>query len=477
MAIGFGQKLFRLFLGFSLVPAAVLAAAGYYLVVHAGSSSFGYDNEGRNTVAEYYAGLLYSRLADDLSRYSADTLSAVSADFVLRAVDGVVELPRGADVVGPDAAAAILLAARSREQGYADAGGRIYQYRAVHMGDRLLVAGFAHGTQFRSLERAIQRDMAGRSGFRELQSRYTIFLGGLFLTLALATVLFASIRSRHLARSLAQPLAELSDAATSIADGDFRARVEPRGEQEVRNLIERFNQMAIQLESTTARLRATERVAAWRQVARRFAHELKNPLQPILVSLYRMERLLIDSDQYDKVYEPLKAASDEVRHLKQLAERFSHLAKLPPPALVETDLNELVGNLLTLYRDADAPYRVDAQLPEKPCVVAVDVAYLREALHNLIQNGLDATDRKGNVTVSVTEHPHRVDIAVADDGPGMNESTLASARLPYFTTKPQGHGLGLAIVEKSVAEMGGQLDIVSREGEGTTVTISLTKRS
>lgn len=477
MEIGFGQKLFRLFLAFSLIPATLLALAGYYLVVSAGSSAFGTNQQTGDAVVGYYADFLAARLAGDVRALVEDSSASVTADFILRTIGGDVAIPKGANLIGPDAAAEILAAAEASSAGYAEAGGKFYQYASRKMTGGIVIVGFVHGAEFRSVEQAVQRGAAERSGHRELHSRYTLFLGGLFLALALITILMASFRSRKIATSIAKPLADLSDAATSIAEGDFRVRVEPSGEAEIRNLIDRFNQMAEQLESTTSRLRATERIAAWRQVARRFAHELKNPLQPILVSLYRIERKLLDTDQYDAVYEPLKAASDEVRHLKQLAERFSHLAKLPPPNMTETDIRELVANLLTLYQDADLPYNVEANLPDEPCVVAVDVAYLREALHNLIQNGLDATDRKGTVIVSIIETEHRVDISVTDDGPGMDEDTLGSARLPYFTTKPQGHGLGLAIVEKSVAEMGGQVDIVSRAGEGTTVSISLTKRT
>ncbi|MEE8577249.1 MAG: ATP-binding protein, partial [candidate division Zixibacteria bacterium] len=216
-----------------------------------------------------------------------------------------------------------------------------------------------------------------------------------------------------------------------------------------------------------------ERVAAWRQVARRFAHELRNPLQPILISLYRIERILMDTDVYDEVYEPLKAASEEVRHLIKLAERFSHLAKLPPPSLEEIDLCELIRSVAALYQQPDAPYSVVTRLPEVEMICRVDKAYLREALHNLVQNGLDATGRKGNIVIALDSNDAVVDLSVIDDGAGMDVDTLESARLPYFTTKKKGHGLGLAIVEKSVGELGGQLQIQSRSGQGTQATISL----
>jgi signal transduction histidine kinase len=106
-------------------------------------------------------------------------------------------------------------------------------------------------------------------------------------------------------------------------------------------------------------------------------------------------------------------------------------------------------------------------------VVVSDQAYLREALHNLIQNAIDACRAGDRITVSLDSAHNTAEIIVDDSGPGMDSTTLASARLPYFTTKPQGSGLGLAIVERSMAELGGQLKVQSTANQGTTVTIVL----
>jgi signal transduction histidine kinase len=112
-------------------------------------------------------------------------------------------------------------------------------------------------------------------------------------------------------------------------------------------------------------------------------------------------------------------------------------------------------------------------LPEKPVHVVSDAAYLREALHNLLQNALDACHDGDSLTVTLTIETEAFEITVADSGPGMDAATLASARLPYFTTKAKGNGLGLAIVERSMAELGGRLKVESRPNEGTRVTLIL----
>lgn len=467
----FRQRLLRLFFLFALIPAATLSVVGYYLVIDAGSPVGPDRTDPGAAVAEYYHDLIFRQLQVALE--TGATGVGLGADFVFTVFDGRIEMPPGTDVVSPSVADAIYQQALQQPRGFAEINGRAYQYlfRDERVGGKIAV--FVHDAEYARLFSQLQTANANRLTARELRIRYSLFLGLLFLVIAGITGGAAYIFSRRLAKSLASPLLLLSDAATAVADGDFRVHVEPQGESDIRQLIDSFNRMTRQLEQTTNRLAQTERVAAWRQVARRFAHELKNPLQPMLVSLYRIERLLIDTDAYDKIYEPLRATSEEVKHLKALAERFSHLAKLPPPTLEQTDLKALIGTVAALYDQPDSGYSIRLDLPPNDVTVAVDVAYLREALHNLVQNGLDASDRQGEIVISLVKEDHIAEISVTDHGTGMDPQTLQSARLPYFTTKREGHGLGLAIVEKSVSELGGNLKIQSAPGEGTRVSIIL----
>jgi nitrogen fixation/metabolism regulation signal transduction histidine kinase len=467
----FRQKLLRLFFLFALIPAAVLSVVGYYLVIDAGSPVGPNQTDPGSDVAEYYHDLIFRQL--EIALENGTTGSELGADFIFTVFEGRIEMTPGTEVVTPSVANTIFQQAQQQPRGFAEINGRAYQYLFRDEGVGGKIAVFVHDSEYARLFSRLQTATAHRHTARELRIRYSVFLGLLFLAIAAVTGIAAYIFSRRLAKSLARPLLLLSDAATAVADGDFRARVEPQGEADIRRLIDSFNRMTVQLEQTTARLAQTERVAAWRQVARRFAHELKNPLQPMLVSLYRIERLLIDTDVYDKIYEPLRATSEEVKHLKALAERFSHLAKLPPPTLEQTDLKALIGTVAALYDQPEAGYTIRLDLPPGDVVVPVDIAYLREALHNLVQNGLDASERQGEILISLVKEDHTAEISVTDHGTGMDPVTLQSARLPYFTTKREGHGLGLAIVEKSVSELGGNLVIRSVPGEGTRVSIIL----
>jgi nitrogen fixation/metabolism regulation signal transduction histidine kinase len=172
----------------------------------------------------------------------------------------------------------------------------------------------------------------------------------------------------------------------------------------------------------------------------------------------------------------LQAASHEIKHLTDLADRFSQLAKLPPPKIEKVDLNELLMSMAALYKEQLTAYDFVLRLPSEKTYAKADQTYFREGLHNLLQNAMDASEEGGKIIVELIRQRDSVDVVVQDFGKGMNDDIAASARMPYFTTKEKGSGLGLAIVEKTVTEMGGQLLISSREGHGTTVTLSLSMK-
>jgi nitrogen fixation/metabolism regulation signal transduction histidine kinase len=473
MQSDFRGRLFRLFLLFSIIPALLLTAFAVIAVSDLGSAFLGEEPEGE--AVDFLNTVMFERLEGALSGDMDPAEGNQFLDFAFASDDDAIQTLLDGVVTPPDVLARLREAASQRNRGFVDINGEIYQFVSSDSADRLTVAGIRLGGEYSRIMSEVQRDRAERVGEAALRPRYGYFLIALFCCLTVLTVVLAFYFSRRMAGNLSRPLHDLSDAAHAVADGDFQTRVEPSGDSDIRQLIESFNQMVEDLQSTTARLAATERVAAWRQVARRFAHELKNPLQPILVSLYRIERLVIDTPAYDDIYEPLKATSDEVRHLKDLAERFSHLAKLPPPQFSETDLVVLLKRIVALYGRPDEPAPIELQVPPKPSCVRIDANYLREAVHNLVQNALDAGGSESIVRISIEENDATYAIVIQDDGPGMDAETLGAARLPYFTTKHDGQGLGLAIVEKSVAELNGRLEIVSHPGQGTTATIILAK--
>ena len=475
MASTFRSRLFRLLLFFAVIPSVLLTIVGYYLVFDSsavGESSAGGSSSG---LSDY----LTERLYDDIERSltQPDSLAARDLDFIVTFTDD------SARSIAPDSIEVTALVERLRRYDpdqhrvIVSIDGTYYQcVQTESEGGVRRAGGIVHDSTFTMLAEAERRSAASELAGKELRSRYLVFLGLVLLAVAALTIVAAYFFSSRVSGNLAGPVMALSEASQQIASGDFKHQISTTAEGEIGQLIRSFNRMAMQLDETTARLSQTERVAAWRQVARRFAHELKNPLQPILVSLYRLEKQLGGTEAWEQVKHPLRAAREEVQHLTLLAERFSSLAKLPPPNIVPVELNSLVVSTVELYRDELDPFSFAVELPNETVSIHTDAGYLREALHNLIQNAIDACIPGDAITVRVEPGPEGPSLSVIDSGKGMDAATLSSARLPYFTTKEKGNGLGLAIVEKSMAELGGSLTVESQPGSGTKVIIHLPER-
>lgn len=477
MKVSFRNRIFQLLLVFAVVPAVALTVFGYYLATRTPFRESGETGGQVAGLTDYYHDLLYKDITRALTSYRQGHQTGAELDFLFAVVHGELRTVKPDSAVTNEIAVLITRTAESKDRGLVAANDRYFQYVSILAGpDTVLYGGLVHDEAFGEMLEQLQHSTTARSTSRELRGSYVVFVAGLFLTIVIITIIAAYFFSSRVSRNLADPLTALSNASKRIADGDFRQAVTVRGDGEIRTLIDSFNRMAAHLDQATSRLAQTERVAAWRQVARRFAHELKNPLQPILVSLYRIEQKLGKDEALEEVRESLRAASGEVKHLTLLAERFSALAKLPEPKLEAVDLNALIRSVAELYAENLRPYQFTLNLPEARTVVKIDEAYLREALHNLLQNAMDACKDGDAITVSLTSDDAWFYVSVADSGGGMDPQTLASARLPYFTTREKGTGLGLAIVEKSIGELGGQLQVESHQDTGTTVTLSIPQR-
>jgi nitrogen fixation/metabolism regulation signal transduction histidine kinase len=477
MARTFSGQLFRQFLLFSLIPTLVMALAGYYVASQSADRDDPESSLSSAIPASYFNDLLYDRIDQGVRVWLADSskLPTMLDFLILKGTSGspptliVGQLP--AETVD-----SILMAQQVRLRGILFLDSLVVQYSSLGLADRANVCGgFIHDPGYRYLVESIQSDLATRSRRRETEKNFTLFLAIMFLVLSSVTVVVSYILSRRTARGLAAPLQQLSAASNRIAHGDFEPRVNPSGAGEVRTLIQNFNHMARQLDRTTHRLAQSERVAAWRNVARRFAHELKNPLQPVLISLYRIRKILSNSDLSDQVEEPLTAAAEEIEHLTDLADRFSSLAKLPEPKPARVEMGALLNSIAELYREMLAEADFKLKLPPDPVHCRIDPSYFRDAIHNLLKNAVEAVGGHGLVELSL-EVSDAIFVRVRDNGPGMSPEALHQARIPYFTTKASGSGIGLAVVEKIVGELGGQLSIKSSPGAGTTVEIALIAR-
>lgn len=215
---------------------------------------------------------------------------------------------------------------------------------------------------------------------------------------------------------------------------------------------------------------SAQRAQAWGEVARRLAHEIKNPLTPIQLSAERLAMKLepkLEGSELAVLQKSVRTIVDQVDAMKRLVNEFRDYARLPGAQLVPLDLNALVTDIVAIYDASDVPVRLDLD-PACP-LVAADAQQVRQVVHNLVQNAQDATGSRGAPVVlqtRVSESGRWVRLHVLDSGPGFAEAILKRAFEPYVTTKSKGTGLGLAVVKKIMDEHGGRVDLAQRVESG-----------
>jgi two-component system nitrogen regulation sensor histidine kinase NtrY len=237
-----------------------------------------------------------------------------------------------------------------------------------------------------------------------------------------------------------------------------------------------FDGTVLVVDDVTPLIRA-QKVAAWREVARRLAHEIKNPLTPIQLSAERMRRKLTDIDAplKDLVQECTSTIIGEVESLKGLVDEFSQFARMPAPRAVPTDLHAFLDDTLALYDGLFAAVEFRKHYDPAVAQARIDPEQMKRVMINLIDNAIEAMARQGTIVIeTVRDVPNSlVRVVVADTGPGIPPAERDKLFLPYYSTKGRGSGLGLAIVRRIVAEHGGSIDVTDNLPTGTRFMIEL----
>ena len=290
-------------------------------------------------------------------------------------------------------------------------------------------------------------------------------------------IIFAVLASLWIAARISRPIEELARAAGQVAAGDWETRVDIRTMDEVGALARSFNNMTRQLAEQRERLVQTERVAAWRELARRLAHELKNPLTPLQITVENMVRARkLPKKQFDEVFKESTATLEaEIENLKTIVGRFSDFSKLPKPQALEMDAREAVRRVVKLYGPAleEKEIELGTSISAEPLPILGDSELLHRALSNLVLNAMDAMPEGGTLTVSAVRAREMVRISVADTGAGLTPEECERLFTPYYTTKQHGTGLGLAIVQSVIADHNGTIAVENVEGGGARFVIGL----
>jgi two-component system, NtrC family, nitrogen regulation sensor histidine kinase NtrY len=303
------------------------------------------------------------------------------------------------------------------------------------------------------------------------------FLRRVEILVAVGGILLALLVAFWTTARITRPVEALAAGARAVAAGDWRTQVDVRTGGEIGALAAAFNQMTRELLEQRERLVQAERVAAWRELARRLAHELKNPLFPLQITVENLQRArAAHPGEFDEVFrESTATLLAELGKLRGIVGRFSDFAKMPQPQLETVDLNVLVRESLKLFeaqmQAAGVILRLDLAADLR--AIQADPGQLSRALQNLVLNAIDAMPSGGALAIRTAAHEGGVRLEVADTGQGLTQEECNRLFTPYYTTKTHGTGLGLAIVQSVISDHGGKIGVRSEPGKGATFVIDL----
>ncbi len=305
---------------------------------------------------------------------------------------------------------------------------------------------------------------------RELVERHAV-LFGVYAAVLLVMLLITPV----LANRFAAPVLRLTELARDVGKGDLNISSRlPRADGEIGELVQSFDTMTRELERSRDSLVQVERELAWKEMARQVAHEIKNPLTPMKLSIQHLRRAYLDRAQdFGEILEQVThTVIGQIDALSRIAFEFSAFARMPRRTLALCQPGEVVGEAVQLFRQDS---RVECVLSTEPGLpeIMADREELRRACINILRNGVQAMGGKGRMEITVVRSLRGVQIAFKDSGHGIPDDIKPNLFKPNFSTRTDGMGLGLAIVKKTVDDLGGTVSIESRVGVGTTVTLEI----
>lgn len=302
----------------------------------------------------------------------------------------------------------------------------------------------------------------------ELTEILTFIFGIYFIVIIILLVFVTFLTDRF-----SSPILKLQNATERISMGDSNVELKINRKDEIGNLLESFNKMAKELESSKDKLKKAEREAAWRDIARRVAHEIKNPLTPMKLSIQHLFDVYNNGNK-NNFPEVLKKTRNiiinEIDKLNRIATEFSNFAKLSGKNYEEVDLNEVIEEVVSLYKLApDIEFR--ESLDKSIGSIYADRQELNRVFQNLIKNSIQAIEDDGIIEIKTYGSGEFISAEISDNGSGIDTSIMKDLFEPNFSTKSTGMGLGLAITKKTLDEMKAVISFDSSLNKGTKVTI------
>lgn len=309
----------------------------------------------------------------------------------------------------------------------------------------------------------------------ELQKEIGDFLAA-YINVYVMLIVIASMITIFISRLITRPLQLIREKLGNVALGKPNEKIKWNSRDEIGHLVEEYNRMIDELTSSAELLARSERESAWREMAKQVAHEIKNPLTPMKLSVQFLQKAwdekAPDWDKQLKVF--TTTIVEQIDSLSEIASEFSDFAKMPAPVMEKIDLAEVIGTSMELFRH-HRNISIEVSQTEKEYPVIADGKQLLRAFNNLLQNAVQAIGKKDDgliiISLSREEAYYRVDIS--DNGTGITEEQAVKIFSPSFTTKSSGMGLGLAMVKSIMTTINGSVTFKSAPGEGTTFTLKI----
>jgi len=304
---------------------------------------------------------------------------------------------------------------------------------------------------------------------QELAQRNAFVLGAYAFV-----VLIIIVVGIFLANRLSRPLRDLSEAATSIGKGNLDVQLTVRSADEVGDLVRSFNDMTKELRVSRENLARAERELAWKEMAKQVAHEIKNPLTPIKLSIQHLLQAYKDGvKDYGEILQRVSATViEQIEVLSRIASEFSNFARMPERRFERVDVRQLLHETVALFSDIRG-IEFRTKFSDTSAILVADRDELRRVFVNLVRNSVQAMEKGGVISVELEVLDRFCAIRIADTGSGIPDELLPKVFQPNFSTKTDGMGLGLAIAVKAIEDLNGTIHLRSAVGKGTTVEMRI----
>jgi len=310
---------------------------------------------------------------------------------------------------------------------------------------------------------------------REISSFLSTLINTYVLLLILSVFLTLLIASR-----ITAPLRLIQDKLSKIRLGTHSEHISWTGSDEIGQLVAEYNRTVDELVISADKLARSERESAWREMARQVAHEIKNPLTPMKLSIQHLQKAWKDRDpNREALLERISSTLiEQIDSLSGIATAFADFARMPADRRDKVSLNEVVTHVSDLFRDTGG-FALSTSCPDHDCFVMADRDQLMRLASNLVKNAIQALspDRPGTVAIRLRDEPEQYLMEFEDNGLGISNDLISKIFTPNFTTKGSGMGLGLAMVRKIVENYGGRIWFVTKENSGSTFYVSFPKTS